>query len=49
MIESLPAPTAVQALLLLVVVLIEAVVLYLGYGYVERLLAPFVIKTIKNK
>ena len=41
-------PTAVQALLLLVVVLIEAVVLYVGYGYLEEALAPKLFETIEN-
>lgn len=48
MIESVPMPTAVQALLLLLVVLVEAVVLYVGYGYVEQALAPRLFDTIEN-
>lgn len=48
MIGGLPVPTAVQALLLLVVVLVEAVVLYVGYGYVEQALAPRLFETIEN-
>jgi hypothetical protein len=48
MIGRLPVPTALQALLLLVVVLVEAVVLYVGYGYVEGLLAPRLLETIEN-
>ena len=48
MIESMPFPTAVQAALLVVVVLIEAVVLYVGYGYVEQLAAPTVLEKIEN-
>lgn len=46
MIESLP--TAVQAVLLLVVVLVEAVVLYVGYGYAEEVLAPRIFEKIGN-
>lgn len=48
MIGSLPVPTAVQALFLLVVVFLEAVVLYIGYGYVEELLASHLLEKIEN-
>jgi hypothetical protein len=48
MIESVPMPTALEALLLLVVVLIEAVGLYVGYGYLEEALAPRLFDTIEN-
>ncbi len=48
MIESVPGPTALRAVLLLVVVLAEAVVLYTGYGYVERLVAPRVLGRFGN-
>lgn len=49
MIGWLTEPTAVQALFLLVVVLVEAVVLYVGYGYVERVLAPRLLEKIENR
>ncbi len=45
---SMPVPTAVRALLLLVVVLGEAVVLYVGYGYLEDILAPRLLEKIEN-
>jgi hypothetical protein len=48
MIEGMPAPTALQAVLLLVVVFGEAVALYVGYGYVERAIAPRVLGRIGN-
>lgn len=48
MIETLPVPTAVQAVLLIGIVLIEAVVLYVGYGYVEQLVGPPLLETIAN-
>lgn len=46
MIGSHPVPTAVRALL--VVVFLEAVVLYVGYGYVEGLPAPHLLEKIEN-
>lgn len=46
MIGSLP--TAVQALIVVTAVLVEAIVLYVGYGYLEERLAPHVIETIEN-
>jgi hypothetical protein len=48
MIESTPVPAAAQAALLLLVVLAEAAVLYAGYGYVERAIAPRVLGEIRN-
>ncbi|MFW5973868.1 MAG: DUF7512 family protein [Natrialbaceae archaeon] len=48
MIESLPIPMAAQALLLVFVVFVEAVVLYVGYGYVEQLAAPVVFEKIER-
>lgn len=45
MIELFPASTGVRAPLLLVVVLVEAVVVSFGDGYVERFPAPSVVKT----
>jgi hypothetical protein len=48
MIESLPIPTAAQALLLVFVVFVEAVLLYVGYGYVEQLAAPAVLEKIER-
>ncbi|MFB6228909.1 MAG: hypothetical protein ABEH88_10170 [Halobacteriales archaeon] len=48
MIEGIPAPTVLQAALLLVVVFGEAVVLYVGYGYAERAIAPRVLGRIGN-
>ncbi|SDQ45581.1 DUF7512 family protein [Natronobacterium texcoconense] len=38
----------VQATLLVAVVLVEAVGLYVGYGVVERAVAPALIETIEN-
>lgn len=43
---TLSAPT--QAALLVGAVLVEAVILYVGYGAVERVAAPPVIEKIKN-
>ncbi|MFW5900797.1 MAG: DUF7512 family protein [Halodesulfurarchaeum sp.] len=48
MIGLFPASRRVQAPLLLVVTFIEAVVVSFGYGYVERFLAPFVVKATRN-
>ena len=48
MIELATLPPSVQATLLVGVVLVEAVVLYVGYGAVERLVAPPLIETIEN-
>jgi hypothetical protein len=41
-------PTAAQALLVVVGILVEAVVLYVGYGYLEDQFAPAVIETIQS-
>jgi hypothetical protein len=41
-------PTAVQALAVVAAVLVEAIALYVGYGYLEERLAPHVIETIAN-
>jgi hypothetical protein len=41
-------PTGVQALLVVVAVLVEAIVLYVGYGYLEDQFAPAVIETIQS-
>ena len=43
---TLSAPT--QAAVLVGVVLVEAVILYVGYGVIERVAAPPVIEAIKN-
>lgn len=48
MIGSLPVPTAVRALLLLGVVLAEAVVLYVGYGYLEQVVAPVLLGKLES-
>ncbi len=48
MIELGAIPAAVQALLIVVAVLIEAVVLYVGYGYLEDMVGPRFIETIEN-
>jgi hypothetical protein len=48
MLESLGLPAAVQALLLIGLVLVEAVALYLGYGLIEDRAAPRLFKTIKS-
>ena len=41
-------PTGVQALLVVVAVLVEAIFLYAGYGYLEDQFAPRVIETIQS-
>jgi hypothetical protein len=48
MIEGLPLPTAIQALLLVATVLVEAVILYVGYGYVEQLAAPTLLEKLES-
>ena len=48
MIESLGLPAWLQAALVVGVVLVEAVLLYVGYGYLEDWAAPRVIETIQN-
>lgn len=41
-------PTAVEAALLIGVVLLEAIVLYVGYGAVEQVFGQMVIERIKS-
>jgi len=48
MIESIPAPAAVQAALLMMIVLAEAAVLYAGYGYAEQAIASRALERIRN-
>ncbi|AFZ74168.1 DUF7512 family protein [Natronobacterium gregoryi] len=38
----------VQATLLVAIVLVEAIGLYVGYGVVERAVAPSLLETIEN-
>ncbi|WP_238477480.1 DUF7512 family protein [Natranaeroarchaeum sulfidigenes] len=48
MIEVLALPGYVQAAILVSVVLVEAVVFYVGYGVLEENLAPTVIEHIQQ-
>ena len=48
MIDLAAVSPPVQAALLVSVVLVEAIVLYVGYGVVERVVAPPLIETIEN-
>ena len=48
MIEFVALPTAVQAALVVTLVLAEAVALYVGYGMVEDRIAPSVLDAIAN-
>ena len=48
MLGFIELPTYVQALVVVVAVLAEAVVLYVGYGYLEELFGSRVINTIEN-
>lgn len=48
MIELAALSPAVQAALLVSIVLLEAVVLYVGYGALERVAAPPLIDRIEN-
>ena len=48
MIDFTALPTVVQATLVVLAVLVEAVVLYVGYGYIEELLGSRIIQTIEN-
>lgn len=48
MIEFTALPTIVQAVLLVAVVAVEAVVLYAGYGAAEQVLATPVIEAIES-
>jgi hypothetical protein len=41
-------PTGVQALLVVAVVLVEAMLLYVGYGYLEAQFAPKLLETIQG-
>ncbi len=41
-------PIAVQAALVVTVVLVEAIVLYVGYGIVEERVAPPILGVIEN-
>lgn len=40
--------SAVQALLIVIAVFVEAVVLYVGYGYLEDQFGPRFIRAIEN-
>lgn len=48
MIDFTTLPPVAQAALLVGVVLVEAVVLYVGYGVVERITAPAVLETLET-
>ncbi|MCL9814536.1 DUF7512 family protein [Natranaeroarchaeum aerophilus] len=48
MIEALALPGYVQAAILVGVVLVEAVVFYVGYGALEDTVAPSVINRIEQ-
>lgn len=48
MIEFAALPTAIQATLVVVLVLVEAIALYVGYGLLENKLAPPVLEAIAN-
>ncbi len=48
MIEVAALPPAMQAALLVGVVLVEAVALYAGYGVVERSVAPPIIEALEK-
>ena len=48
MIDITTPPTAVQAALVVTLVLIEAIVLYAGYGMLEERIAPPVLEIIEN-
>lgn len=48
MIEALGLPAAAQAAIVVGIVLLEAVLLYVGYGYLEDRAAPRVIERIQN-
>ena len=48
MIEFAALPTVAQAGLVVSVVLIEAVLLYVGYGMIEDRLAPPILSAIAN-
>ena len=48
MIDIATLPTAVQAALVVTLVLIEAIVLYAGYGMIEERIAPPVLEIIED-
>lgn len=48
MLALLEVPPAVQALLVVGIILVEAVVLYVGYGAVERVLTPHVVERLED-
>ena len=48
MIEIATLPSELQALALVAIVLLEAVVLYVGYGVVENRVAPQLIESLEN-
>jgi len=48
MIEITALPTAVHAALVVGLVLLEAIVLYVGYGLVEQRIGPPVLEAIAN-
>ena len=48
MIELAALSPTTQAALLVTIILIEAVVLYVGYGAVERFVAPPLMETIED-
>lgn len=48
MIEFAVLPTAVQAALVVTLVLVEAIILYIGYGMAEDRFAPAVLEAIAN-
>jgi hypothetical protein len=49
MIELTALPTAVQAAAVVVLVFVEAVFLYAGYGAIEERVAPSVLDAIANR
>lgn len=48
MLEFTAIPSAAQALLIVVAVLVEAVVFYVGYGYLEDQVSSHVINAIQS-
>ncbi|MEF8779743.1 MAG: hypothetical protein V5A46_03585 [Haloferacaceae archaeon] len=48
MIDALGLPAAAQAAIVVGIVLLEAALLYVGYGYLENWAAPHVIERIQN-
>ena len=47
MIDITALPIAVQAALVVTLVLVEAIVLYVGYGMIEERIAPPVLEVIE--